>query len=148
MRRDAPVERLRVLDAARDHIVRDDVKAAIYDLIDGGVVGSATTWKSQANRNILNITKVGSEDAAEAAFSKIAQQFGVKPRQTTNRSQTITVPNLGLTGEDLTISYHLSTERHGPSVSPQVEVPRRIALELGLRANSTKIQLKIRFPGE
>lgn len=145
---DAPVERLRFLDAARDHIARDDVKAAIYDLIDGGVVGSATTWKNQANRNVLNITKTGGEDAAEVAFNKIAQQFGMKSRQTRNGSRTITVPNIGPNDEDLTISYHLSTERYGPSVSPQVEVPRRIALELGLKANSTKIKLKIRFPGE
>jgi hypothetical protein len=145
---DALVERLRVLGAAQDHIARDDVKAAIYDLIDGGVVGSAPTWKNQANRNVLNITKTVGEDAAEAAFNKIAQQFDVKPRQTRNGSQIITIPNIGPNDEDLTISYHLSTERYGPCVSPQVELPRRIALELGLKENSTKIQLKIRFPGE
>jgi hypothetical protein len=36
----AAIERLRVLDAARDHIARDDVKIAIYKLIDGGAIKS------------------------------------------------------------------------------------------------------------
>lgn len=142
---DAPVERLRVLDAARSHIARTDVKAAIHDLIDGGVLGNATKWDNQARRNVLNITKEGGEEAAEAAFNKLAKQFGLKPKLTEDGSQTIRIPGVGPNGEGLAISYHLSSKGNGPTVSPQVEVPRRIALELDLIARNVKIQLKVRF---